>query len=211
MALSGSRRSVKTSRMQGFAKPLTERLAGDYRTTIEEFRAFIEDRPDDEKWELIDGEIVLNPPANNRHQIIVGNLLYELEKARRRLSASWRVHGGISTRHPQDLENEPIPDVMIVPPFSDIFNWTYDVLVVFEVLSPFSRRRDMVHKRSFYTRLDSLTHYVVLAQDRMEATVFARTEDFAPKALTAPTDGIDLAPLGVALPLADIYRDVPLG
>jgi Uma2 family endonuclease len=195
--------------MQGFAKP-TEAPAGDYRTTIEEFRAFIEDRPDDEKWELIDGDIVLNPTANNRHQIIIGNLLFELEGARRRSKASWLAHVGIGIRHRLDDHNEPIPDLMIVPITSDIFNWTYDVLVVFEVLSPISRRRDMVHKRNFYTRLDSLPHYVVLAQDRMEATVFARAEGFVPRTLTSP-DSLDLAALGASLPLSEIYRDVPLG
>jgi Uma2 family endonuclease len=196
--------------MQGILTPV-QAPKSDYRATIEEFRAFIEDRPDDEKWELIDGEIVLNPTANNRHQIIVGNLLYELEGARRRLKPSWRAHAGISTRHPQDQHNEPIPDVMIVPVTSDIFNWTYDVLVAFEVISLFSRRRDMVHKRNFYTRIDSLTHYAVLAQDRMEATVFARADDFEPRILTSPDARIDLAPLGVSLSLADIYRDAPLG
>ena len=82
-----------------------------------------------------------------------------------------------------DQHNEPIPDVMIVPATSDIFNWTYEILVVFEVLSPFSLRRDMVHKRNFYTRIESLTHYIVLAQDRREATVFARSNGFEPQVL----------------------------
>jgi hypothetical protein len=51
---------------------MRESLQSDYRTTITEFRAFIEDRPDDEKWELIDGQIVLNPPQqsppDHRHE-----------------------------------------------------------------------------------------------------------------------------------------------
>jgi hypothetical protein len=68
----------------------------------------------------------------------------------------------------------------------------------------------MVHKREFYTRIESLTHYVVLAQDRREATVFARSEAFEPRVLTAADAAIDLAPLGVSIPLADTYRDVPL-
>ena len=188
---------------------MQESLRSDYRTTIGEFRAFIEDRPDDEKWELIDGEIVLNPTASNRHQLIANNIQYELESLRRRFGAEWRVHAGISTRHPQDQHNEPIPDVMIVPPASEIFNWTFGVLAAFEILSPFSRRRDMVHKRDFYTRIESLTHYVVLAQDKQEATVFARSDEFAPRVLTS--GAIDVAPLGVSLSLADIYFDVPLG
>ena len=87
----------------------------------------------------------------------------------------------------------------------------FNVLVAFEVLSPFSLRRDMVHKRDFYTRIESLSHYVVLAQDRLEATVFARAEALAPTTFAEANDRIEIAPLGISLSLAEIYRDVPLG
>lgn len=184
-------------------------LQSDFRTTIEAFRAFIEDRPDDEKWELIDGEIVLNPTANNRHQMLVTNVLFELEGVRRQLGATWRAMPGISTRHPQDQHNEPIPDVMIVPPTSDIFNWTYDVLVIFETLSPFSLRRDMVHKRNFYRRIESLSHYIVLAQDRREANVFSRANGFALR--TIGEGAVEIPELAVVLSIDEIYRDVPVG
>jgi Uma2 family endonuclease len=190
---------------------MREVLQRDYRTTIEAFHAFVDDRPHWEKWELIDGEIVLNPTANNRHQLIANSIQFELETIRRRSTAAWRVHAGIGTRLPDDQHNEPIPDVMIVPPSSDIFNWTFDVLAVFEVLSPFSTRRDMVHKRNFYTRIESLTHYIVLAQDKREATVFARSNSFEPQVLKSAKARLEIEPLGISLPLVDIYRDVPLG
>jgi Uma2 family endonuclease len=182
----------------------------DYRITIEAFRAFIDDRPDWEKWELIDGEIVLNPTATNRHQIIVGNLLFELQTIRRRSEALWYPIPGISTRHPDDPHNEPIPDLMIVPSSSDVFNWTFEAFAVFEVLSPYSLRRDMVHKRRFYQRIAKLAHYVVLAQDRVEATVFARSNDFVAQKLADIRARIEIAELGVVLPLVDLYRDVPI-
>jgi len=189
-----------------------ERPQDDYRTTLEAFHAFVDDRPESEKWELIDGEIVLNPAPTNRHQIVVRNLLFELESIRRSKSGRrWNVVPGIGARVPADEHNEPIPDVMVVPKTSDIFNWTYDILVAFEVLSPFSVRRDMVHKRAFYTRIESLTHYVVVAQERREATVFARANSFEAKILKSAKARIDLSELGVSISLADIYRDAPLG
>ena len=188
---------------------MREAVQSDYRTPIDVFRAFIDDRPDDEKWELIDGEIVLNPTANNRHQRIVRNLLYGLEAIRRNTDAAWEAIPGISTRHPQDQHNEPIPDVMIVPATSDIFNWTFETLVVFEVLSTFSVRRDMVHKRNFYTRIDKLLHYIVLAQDRCEVNVYSRADGFSGLQLTS--GAIDIPSLGISIPLSEVYRDVPLG
>jgi Uma2 family endonuclease len=192
------------------AAEMPESLQRDYKTTIEAFHAFVDDRPESEKWELIDGEIVLNPTATNRHQVIVGRLIRELLNARDRLSGAWEVMPGISTLVQDDAHNEPIPDVMIVPPLNGVSNSTFEVLVVFEVLSPFSLRRDMVHKRSFYTRIEPLTHYIVLAQDRREAMVFARSNSFEPQILKAASAKIEIETLGVSISLADIYRDVPL-
>jgi Uma2 family endonuclease len=187
-----------------------EALQGDYRTTIEAFRAFIDDRPDDEKWELIDGEIVLNPTPTDYHQVIVGRLIHEFHKARDRVDGTWQILPGIGTRHQDDPHNEPVPDVMIIPPLSEVSSVTFDPLVVFEVLSPYSLRRDMVRKRAFYTRIDSLTQYIVLAQDRREATVFARSNSYEPQVLKAANARLEIEPLGIAIPLADIFRDVPL-
>jgi Uma2 family endonuclease len=189
---------------------MREAVQTDYRTTIEAYHAFVDDRPEDEKWELIDGEIVLNPTATNWHQVIVGTLIYELHKAREHIRANWQILPGIGTRIPDDPHNEPVPDVMVIPSLSEVSNWTFDALVTFEVLSPFSLRRDMVRKRAFYARIDKLTHYIVLAQDRQEATVFARSNGFEPQILNAASAKIEIEPLGVSIPLADIYHDVPL-
>ena len=43
--------------------------------TVEEFYAFTDTRPDDEKWELIDGEPILNASPSPVHQWIVRNIL----------------------------------------------------------------------------------------------------------------------------------------
>ena len=193
------------------AAEMPEFLQRDYKTTIEAFHAFVDDRPESEKWELIDGEIVLNPTATNRHQVIVGRLIRVLLNARDSVSGAWEVMPGISTLVQDDAHNEPIPDVMIVPPLNGVSNSTFEALVVFEVLSPFSLRRDMVHKQNFYTRIEALTHYIVLAQDRREAAVFARSNSFEQQILKAADAKIEIEPLGISIPLADIYRDVPLG
>ena len=190
---------------------MREALQSDYRTTIEAFHAFVDDRPEEEKWELIDGEIVLNPTATNWHQVIVGTLIHQLHMARDGVKANWQILPGIGTRVPDDPHNEPVPDVMIIPSLSEVSNSTFDALVTFEVLSPYSLRRDMVRKRAFYARIDKLTHYIVLAQDRQEATVFARSNGFEPQILSSANAKIEIELLGVSIPLADIYRDVPLG
>ena len=46
--------------------------------TVEEFYAFTDARPDEEKWELIDGEPVLNAAPSPTHQLIVRNVVVAL-------------------------------------------------------------------------------------------------------------------------------------
>ena len=55
--------------------------------TVEEFYAFTDTRPDNEKWELIDGEPVLNAAPSRLHQRIVKNLIVALGNYERELSA----------------------------------------------------------------------------------------------------------------------------
>ncbi len=55
------------------------------RMRVADFMATIRDRPDEERWELLDGEAVLAAPLCERHQLIVMNLaqaLSPLAKAR---------------------------------------------------------------------------------------------------------------------------------
>ena len=189
---------------------MSEAFRTDYRMTVEAFHAFLADRPDWEKWELIDGEAIVQASPKLRHQQIVGNTLFEIERARRETAAKWIVIGGIGTRVLDDAYNELIPDVVIMPAGGDdLSNWTLDVLVAFEVLSPGSVRRDMVRKRAVYQRMQALTHYMVVAQDRREVTVFARDAGFEPRKLT-DDDVLEIPQLGIVLPLAEIYRDIRL-
>ena len=202
-------------RVSGEALAPTE-ASGDawneYAVTLDDYHAFTETRPDDEKWELIDGELVLNPSANRRHQMIVQNIIIELGNRRRELTADWIVIPGIGVQRRDDDKNEPVPDVMIMSnEGDDTENWTYDAIVVFEILSKWSRRRDMILKRRFYTSLDPLTHYIVLAQDAMRAHVFARSNGFEEQVLEAADDRIPFDNLGVAMTLGELYRDVPSG
>src|SRR5947199_295063 len=63
--------------------------------TVEEFYAFTDARPDEEKWELIDGEAVLNASPSELHQRILKNLLVALAPQERGGEAGWAIIPGI--------------------------------------------------------------------------------------------------------------------
>ena len=180
--------------------------------TLDEFYAFTEARPDEEKWELIDGEPVLNAAPSDFHQLILGNLITALTSEGRRHDARWRAIPGIGAF--VSRTSRPEPDVMILPkppergaaPRRD----TADALVLFEIMSPSTAARDLKWKRIAYTSLPALMHYVVVAQDAMDVVVFAREGGFAERRYRSTDDVIAFAELGVLLPLSEIYRDTGL-
>jgi Uma2 family endonuclease len=181
--------------------------------TVEEFYAFTDGRPDEEKWELIEGEPILNASPLGVHQLIVGNIVFALRLRRRELDAAWTVIPGIGALISNT--SRPEPDVMVLPSAA-IWNApgrrdTTEASVLFEVISPSTADRDLRWKRSAYTSLSALTHYVVVAPDAVEVVVFARDRRFMEQRLISLSDTVELTSLGVTLALSDIYQDVPFG
>jgi Uma2 family endonuclease len=180
--------------------------------TVEEYFAFTDTRPDNEKWELIDGEPILNASPSRSHQTIFWNLALLIGTIQRQRPQSWEAGPGVGVRVSDT--SLPEPDIFIVPAGSarrDPYGReTSDVLVAFEILSPSTAERDLRWKRTAYTSLPSLTHYVVIAQDAVEVVVFARDAGFAEQRLRSLADTLELPALGISLPLAEIYRDTDL-
>jgi Uma2 family endonuclease len=177
--------------------------------TVEEFYAFTDARPDEEKWELIEGEPVLNASPSPMHQWIAGNIFNALRNRARDLGASWAPLPGLGVRV-SDV-NRPQPDVLVVPraggSADQLGRDRSDVIVAFEVLSPSTEDRDLRWKRTAYTGLPSLTDYVIVAQDTIDVVVFARDAGFAERRFRSLDESLTLTSLGISLPLAEIYQD----
>jgi Uma2 family endonuclease len=85
--------------------------------------------------------------------------------------------------------------------------------VFFEVLSRSTRSADFVRKADEYRQLATLRHYVVIEPLSVHVTVWSRAEDGAwpfPVVLRSLDSTVDLAAVGVRLPLTEIYDGVPL-
>jgi Uma2 family endonuclease len=179
--------------------------------TVDEFYAFTDTRPDDEKWELIEGEPVLNAAPSRLHQRIAGNVFFALTVRQRAIGAPWEASLPLGVRVSE--KDRPEPDVLVFP-FDprrpDVQRDRNDVIVVFEVLSPSTEKRDLGWKRKAYASLASLTHYIAISQETVEVMVFARDGAFEGRRFKSLEETIDLPSLGVSLPMAEIYRDTGL-
>ena len=109
--------------------------------------------PDDERYELLDGELVILPTPNIAHQVILGNLLCELfdfVKEKKMGEAFMRVAVVLSDT------NVVEPDITYVSASRvdiigvDAIQGAPDLLV--EILSTSDPERDTVRKRGIYAR-----------------------------------------------------------
>jgi Uma2 family endonuclease len=177
--------------------------------TISEFYAFTETRPDHEKWELIEGEPVMNATPSFFRQVIAKNLLGLFARIEAETRPDWIAVPGIGIRTAEG--ERPEPDVIVRPktaPDNDPMGRDCDdAIQVFEILSPSTADRDLRWKRRAYASLPSVAAYVVIAQDTVEVAVYERKSEFAERRLSAIGGSLELPSIGVTLPLAEIYRD----
>jgi Uma2 family endonuclease len=171
--------------------------------TADEFFAFTATRPDEEKWELIDGEPIMNASATRLHAIITGNMFGLLQPFWPGRHEQWEVLQALSVRLTNT--NVSVPDVLIRPNIPVYGSECNDMMIAFEVLSPSTADRDLRWKRRAYSMLPSLQQYVVLAQDAVEGYSYNRENEFAERRFETPDSLIDLPAVGLSLRLADLY------
>jgi Uma2 family endonuclease len=77
--------------------------------------------------------------------------------------------------------------------------------VLIEVLSPDTERIDRREKFSGYTQVESLEEYILVAQDRMEVTVFRRAKNWRPEVANQPQQQLRMESLDFTLSLPALY------
>lgn len=106
------------------------------------------------------------------------------------------------------------PDATVTcSPIDTKMRLTPDPVVVFEVLSPSSTHVDLVEKTIEYKAVLSIKRYVIIEQDRVEMRGYMRQTDGewteTPPLRAGGT--LDLPEIGIAIPLAAIYRGASSG
>ncbi len=84
----------------------------------------------------------------------------------------------------------------------------HNPVVVFEVLSPSTTRTDRLVKAREYQATPSVQRYVMLEQDSVGATVYARAGDGWTHEILVGDSTLALPEVGVELPLAELYEGI---
>lgn len=103
----------------------------------------------EERIELWDGELVVSPLANKRHQDLTWQLAYAFKPAAKKVGL--RVIGPVNARlQPGRI---PIPDLVVADTGLDgLVVEADEIRLVCEILSPSNRRHDWIRKRSAYAK-----------------------------------------------------------
>lgn len=168
------------------------------------------------KSDYYDGEIFAMAGGTARHSLIATNVAGELrQRLKRSPCAAYESNLRLKVRA-TGLRTYPDVTVYCGPleydPGDPEGTTALNPTVIFEVLSPSTEGYDRGFKAQHYRRIDSLRAYVFVAQDRAHVEVEQRQAEGA--WLLREADGLDAAiriePLGIDLPLAEIYDRIPL-
>ena len=174
------------------------------------------ERKADSKSEYVAGEVFAMAGVSRPHDALVNNLFDLLPQAKLKASGCSRYSSDVKV-YLRSVSVYCYPDLSICcgePKFQDEYT---DVLLnptaVFEVLSLSTKNYDLGDKSFYYRQNPSLRHVVLIWHDRMRVGHWVRRSEEEPWAFDeyAETDAmIALPEMKLALPLKEIYADVPL-
>ena len=185
-------------------------LAIDQRLTPEEFLGMMEERPDGEHWELIEGVAVMNPSPIDWHQQIVLNIgaaLLSVKKARR---SSWSILPGISTRVPASPGSLPRPDLFVLEGPQTGAHTTSDALIMFEILSRSNRPGNQAWRRRVYASIPNCQHYVTIGMKSARIVRYDRSTHWQGATNLGLDSDLELPAINTSIPLREIYDFTPI-
>lgn len=158
----------------------------------------------DVKHELVGGQAYAMVGASRYHVLIAGALHAALHNHLRG-SACRPYMSDMKVRVGDDFY---YPDVLVSCATEGHDYYEAEPVLIAEVLSPSSETRDRVEKRLAYQRLPSLTEYVLIAQDKVQAEVYRRIEEGWEIERFGEHDDLRLESVDLTIPMVEIYRNM---
>jgi Uma2 family endonuclease len=173
---------------------------------VDEFMAFLETRPDEEHWELIEGVAVMMAPPSYAHQRIAYNLCSLLNSAFDTKGLDLSAYFDAGVRNPGVRNFQPQPDVVVVPGVATYDLYSERFQLVAEVLSPTNRRTEIGLKLRRYREAPDNLYAVVIEPREFLVEIYAKRNDWQLAKLTKPDDVIEMPEFGLRCAVVDLYR-----
>jgi Uma2 family endonuclease len=177
---------------------------------LDEFMAFLQMRPKEERWHLIEGIAVMMAPPSLAHQRIALNLCELLNLAFAAQASDLYAYHEIAIRLPGLLNFQPQPDVVVVPGAAGYESYAEDFRLVAEILSPSNTRAEIDLKMRRYREAPGNLYAVVIEPREFLMEVFAPRRNWDPLMLRQHDDAIEMPEFGLRCSVGDLYRGTPI-
>jgi Uma2 family endonuclease len=179
--------------------------------TADLFLDFYITRPDEERWQLLDGLPMMMTPPNKVHQRLARNLERLLDDALSPTRPELLTYREIGVRIPGVRDFNPEPDLAVL--LGDATYTYYDdrFFLIAEVISPSNTAEMIERKLALYQSHPDNLYCLTIDQDSVHVSLYARETGWARSDLSSLDEALRLPAFGFEAKLADIYKGTPLG
>jgi len=177
---------------------------------VSEFMAFLEMRPKEERWHLIEGFAVMMAPPSLAHQRIALNLCELLNREFMAQGRNLYAYHEIAIRLPGVINFQPEPDVVVASGMAGYESFAQDFELIAEILSPSNARAEIDVKLRRYREAPNNLYVLVIEPREYSVEIYARSRGWEPLTRRRPGDPIELPEFGLRCAVGDLYRGTPL-
>lgn len=175
--------------------------------TVEEY--FELEKNSEVRHEFYYGKLIEMPGESKIANNIANNILEAWRKKLKRMGYQLFTHDVKTTVKRRGIYR--YPDVVVSPKVDDDEYLVEQPVIMAEVASFDSMKRDTVTKLKEYTAIPSLKYYLIVAQDEMSVQFYYRKgTEWLFTFFEKPTDVITLPDFSLEITLAEIYDDIDL-
>lgn len=176
------------------------------RMAADEFLAWVLERPEGERYELVAGEVFTMAPERLGHARVKGHVFRALGDAIR--AAGLRCEAlpdGMAVQIDETTVYEPDALVRCGDDLPNDTVTIVDPVIVIEVLSPSSRARDTGAKLADYFRLASVGHYLIVDTARQTVIHHRREDGDRLQTLVVRAGTLKLDPPGIRVAIETFF------
>jgi Uma2 family endonuclease len=182
----------------------------DGKFTVEEFFALIESRPEEERWQLIDGVAMMMPPPTLVHQRIASNLARQLNDHFDKTNRPFFAFQEVGLIVPEAELFRPEADVAILDAMADYESYANRFYLVAEIRSDSNTDKDLAVKGQRYLQHPDNLYFLLIEQKTVRVEVRGRAAGWEPAVLGDLQARLELPEFGFATEVANLYRGTPL-
>src|SRR5918998_978200 len=160
--------------------------------TADQFLDFVTTRPDEERWQLVDGIAMMMVPPSFTHQRIGRNLFALLDRALTAFRPDLVVFYETGVRIPGVEDFNPMPDLLVVRSDANFERYAEHFQLVAEIISPSNTAEMIERKLELYRSHPDNLYCLTVDQNAPHVAVWARQNGWTRTDLRSLDDALDL-------------------